>query len=340
MIALQELSQIRSLYSEQVSKEADYQPLVLPEDAPTESETDDLSDYQPLVLETAGNDVQGQPSDDLETAADIAIEDLLDWNNFVRLIDAAIKVDISRINGLNGISKITSDITLNNAVAKAGPIDLSFGSGSTALFVESELVEAPDWLRIYGTTGGWNLGKALDAAGVGFSASGFLDGSFDLRGRRTSAQEFARSMTGKATIDMRNGRIDTALLDLAGLGVLPWLFSQDRRQGYAEIVCLKAPIVADRGTLSTSDTVLETSRVQLVGSGQIDLGGETINFRADPRPVGQPLSRSAWPFEVTGDLKSPDINIAKRTRRSAREPVSMPDQRIPCVPDVQQLQRE
>ena len=72
----------------------------------------------------------------------------------------------------------------------------------------------------------------------------------------------------------------------------------------------------------------------------IDLRNETISVTAEPRPVGQPLARSAWPIEVTGNLKSPNIAVAERKRRRALVPLSMPEARTPCVPDLAQLQQE
>jgi len=118
---------------------------------------------------------------------------------------------------------------------------------------------------------------------------------------------------------------------------LPWLFLQERRQGYAEIVCLKADLDIDNGRVETHQSVLETRRVQLVGTGTIDLRNDRISFTAEPRPVGQPLSRSAWPIEVSGSLKSPKVSVAQRTSRRALVPLAMPEARTPCVPDIAQL---
>jgi hypothetical protein len=77
----------------------------------------------------------------------------------------------------------------------------------------------------------------------------------------------------------------------------------------------------------------------MVGSGSIDLRNNTISLRAEPRPVGQPLSRSAWPIQVSGSLSAPKIAIAERKSRRALVPLSMQDSRIPCVPDVDQLEQ-
>jgi uncharacterized protein involved in outer membrane biogenesis len=355
ILALVQLSRLRSVYSESRStaqaKNADeFQPLVLPGTAQTEPETEqsheDLSDFEPLVLPDTGPDSAAQEDvSDFQPLvlsngpADLAIRDVLDPEQFTRLIDAEIGIDISRITGQEGVSSLKSQLQMKMGKLRLGPLRLTYGKGYADLTSTIDAIGAPDKLRINGRTGGWDFGSVLESLGVDIGAHGTLSGRFDLTGERKSTMAFARSMRGQATIDLVDGRIDTGLIELAGLGVLPWLFSQERRQGFAQIVCLKAPLEIANGRLSTHQTVMETPRVQLVGSGTIDIRANSISFVAEPRPVGQPLSRSAWPIEISGSLKSPEIKIAKRKTRRALVPLAMAGTRALCVPDISQLQQ-
>ncbi|MEP1933543.1 MAG: hypothetical protein ABJJ37_19905, partial [Roseibium sp.] len=159
--------------------------------------------------------------------------------------------------------------------------------------------------------------------------------------------------------------VASSLLELAGLGVFPWLFSAELNQGYTNIVCAVAPLNIKSGRVSTGSTVIETSRVQMVIGGNLDWKNETIALRAEPRPVGRPLARSAWPIEVTGSLKSPKLNLTPGGNRRAKSEVpagvkktlklglfsskkkepeskdrtaSASSQRTPCKPDIGQIQ--
>ena len=261
----------------------------------------------------------------------------MDPENLARLIDAEIGLDIARIKGQVGFSSLDSDFQIKSGNLRLGPVRLAYDKGFADVTARMDVVDAPDWLRVSGQTGGWDFGKILESFGINFGAYGTLNGQFDVTGRHTSAEAYLKSMQGNAMIELLDGRMSTGLLDLAGLGVLPWLFSQDRRQGYADIVCLKAPLKISNGRIELSESVMETERVQLVGSGTIDMRNNTISLLAEPRPVGQPLSRSAWPIEVSGSFASPSIKVAKRTTRRARVPLSMPGARRPCVPDIAQL---
>ncbi len=355
ILAFTQLSRIRSIYSDakasaQNSDTEGFQPLILPDETQSDLEAvqteDDLSDFQPLVLpETEPGDESKEDLSDLQPlvvtdyATDLAIKDVLNPQQFARLIDAEIDFDIARVTGQEGVSSLQSQLQMKSGNLRLGPVKFAYGKGYADVTATMDAIDKPDWLRITGQTGGWDFGNILDTFGANIGAYGILNGRFDLTGQWASAKAFTTSMRGNATIDMRDGRISTGLMELAGLGVLPWLFSKERRQGYTDIVCLKAPLDIADGRITTRQTVLETRRVQLVGSGTIDVRNNSISLVAEPRPVGQPLSRSAWPIEISGSLTSPDIKIAERKTRRALVPLSIAGTRALCVPDISQLQQ-
>jgi uncharacterized protein involved in outer membrane biogenesis len=148
-------------------------------------------------------------------------------------------------------------------------------------------------------------------------------------------------MDGSATVRMKNGAIATSLLDLAGLGVIPWLFSKDRRDKYASITCLRAPLAFRDGVLTTDETVVETRDVQLVAYGTINIPGGTLNVAGQPRRIGKPLTRSPWPFTLSGALTKPKVKVKDGPSKLRRVDGAntMPASRVPCVPDILQLRQ-
>ncbi len=302
---------------------SEFQPLVLPDPL---RQKEDLSDFEPLVLspETGG-------------AGDVSIGALKDPALFLRSLDAEVAIAFARIAGQRGISHLDSSLTVKEGQARLGPLRLEYGGGYASLFAQIDAINRPDRLRVSGKTGGWDVGKLASSLGGKVHAEGTLTGQIDVSARYANRDSFARSLSGTAQVEMGAGRVSTTLIDLAGLGVLPWLFSVDRRAGYSPITCLRAPLRFNEGKVVIDNAVLETARVQLVATGQVDYLRDTISLRAEPRPVGRPLARSAWPFEVSGALSEPKISLAKRNTRRATQPLAMPDQRIPCVADVIQV---
>lgn len=176
---------------------------------------------------------------------------------------------------------------------------------------------------------------------VNIPARGKLSANVDVTGNIASGKAFMNSMAGSASLNMRDGAIATSLLELAGLGIFPWLFSQEFAEGQTEIVCVKAPVKINAGNVTFTRVVAETRSVQMVVRGMVDWVKDAIAIRAEPRRVGQPLARSAWPFEVNGKLSDPQFKLQVGGSRSRRADGAdqMPAERKPCTPDIYQLEQ-
>lgn len=300
-------------------------------------------ELQPLVLREKANDA-GQPAasstaPDQDISTTNAVSQLADVDRILRETDVYGKIDLKKISGIRGVTRVSSDFVSEGGKARLGPVAFAYGGGYFNFQARADVINAPEAVSLSGAVSGWSLSQILSAAGVKFDAEGDIKGRFDISANISSAQTFINSMVGTATVEMRDGRVATSLLELAGLGIFPWLFSDEFRKGYTDIVCVNAPVQIKGPTLSSDRVVAETSRVQMVVRGAIDAKRDTISLRAEPRPVGKPLARSAWPFEVSGKLSNPRFKLLVGGSRSRRADgaSTMPAQRVPCQPDIYQL---
>jgi AsmA family protein len=285
-------------------------------------------DVQPLVL------AQEEEDGDVQPLVLPEGEKFVDLDRRLRETDLEILVNIAQIVGQQGISKVESSLTFKDGKADLGPLELNYGGGYFRASAGMNLLDAPDRLTVTGATSGWDFGKILDAVGLGIQAHGTLRGDFNVSGNRTSIDAFINTMSGRATISMQDGDISTSLIELAGLGIFPWLFSGELQQGYTDIVCAVAPLAISAGKISSDAVVVETKSVQLVAAGGVDWKNGTIALRAEPRPVGRPLARSAWPFSVSGTLSEPKFKLhvgGVRSQEDGNRQVQT--ERTPCKPD-------
>ncbi len=264
---------------------------------------------------------------------------LFDKDRLLRAGEVKIAVRIDRLAGKASVRDIAADLVVTAGKASFGPLKFAYGGGSFDLAASIDTLKAPGILRLKGATSGWDFGEIVKAMKVKYPASGRISAEFDLSGRHSSLADFIASLDGTATVRMKNGAIATQLLDLAGLGVLPWLFSKDRRGKIATLTCLRAPLEFENGVVATREAVVETPEVQLVAYGQIDLPRKRLNIAGQPRPVGKPLTRSPWPFTLSGALSNPKVKVKDGPARLRRKDGAsrMPARRVPCVPDILQL---
>lgn len=186
--------------------------------------------------------------------------------------------------------------------------------------------------------GGWKLDDILHSLNFKKGASGTIYANFTLTGGTESIKQFVGSMNGDAVVSMRKGSIETRLLDLAGLGLLPWVFSKEKKK-ITPLVCLRAPLNISGGNVSTKKTTLETNEVQVVVFGKANLKNKTVDLNIQPRKIGKPLSRSPWPVTVKGPVSDPKIKVKDGPKRLKRKDGAhqMPTERKLCVPDILQL---
>ncbi|MEX0306712.1 MAG: AsmA family protein [Ruegeria sp.] len=254
-------------------------------------------------------------------------------------MDMDVDVDLRHIEGAKGISSLQSELTLNENELKAGPLKFEYGGAHFDVSGQMDLSNDAHLLTLTGKAGGWQLDDILHNLNFKKGASGTIYADFSVTGGTDSPKHFANSMSGNATVSMRDGSIETQLLDLAGLGVLPWVFTKEK-QKVAPIVCLRAPISISNGSISTKQTTLETDHVQVVVFGGVNVAGKIMDLNLQPRKIGEPLSKSPWPVTLKGPLTQPKIKVKDGPKRLKRSDGAdkMPAKRKLCVPDILQLQ--
>jgi len=319
-----------------------------PADSPAKSEDDKIT--EPLVLNkpeqtdlaTSENSDGRATADSSETQQSGPFRDVtlhpLGRAILLSGMDLSVTIDLRKIEGDKGTSSLKSDLEMKNQKARLGPLKFEYGGAHFDISGSMDLNEDPDTLKLSGTTGGWDFGKIMQELHFKKGASGVLNANFDVAGSHASVRDFLATMNGGATVSMKNGSIDSQLLDLAGLGVIPWLFSKDRGAA-ATIVCARAPLLISNGRVSTKQAVVETDQVQIVVFGAVDLKHKSLDISGQPRRIGKPLSRSPWPFTAVGPIAKPKIKVKDGPRRLRRSDgaSTMPQRRKLCVPDILQL---
>lgn len=254
-------------------------------------------------------------------------------------LDIDVQVDLKKLEGIAGTSTIKTEFVMKDEKAKLGPVKFDYDGGRIDITGSVEVAKHPDILKVTGTADGWNFGTILQELNIKMRGSGILNASLNLSGAHKSINDFLRTVSGDLMVSMQNGRVHTRLVDLAGLGVLPWLFSDDHGK-VTPITCMRAPLRLDEGKITIKEAALETSKVQLVANGDVNLRHKTLDVTGEPRPIGKPLSRSPWPFVVSGLLKHPKFRLKKGSHRQERSDgaSTMPEHRKPCIADILQLQ--
>jgi AsmA protein len=151
----------------------------------------------------------------------------------------------------------------------------------------------------------------LAALHLPHNASGtfFLDA--DLQGTGSTPHALAASLNGRLGLAMVNGAIDNALIaQIFGDVLRSANIPADLAPGQTTVRCFALRLDANHGVAALRAFALDTSRLQMSGTGAIDLGRETLDLHLDPLlRLGK--NGVTVPVQVGGTFLAPKAELAR-----------------------------
>lgn len=239
----------------------------------------------------------------------------------LRAVDAkaTIKADAVVLPGGIELAHAVVDIQLDKGRLKIAPLDAGLAGGTVNGAVT---LDATGDRAV--------LDGRLDADAVGaakllaqLKQTELLQGAptnlaIRLNGKGASVREVMAGLNGEVTVRVGDGRIHNKALDLAGADVVMQLFSAlnplAAKEDYTVLSCAVARFRVKDGIATTDKGIaVETDKVNVVGSGTVDLRSERLDLAVKPEAkqgLGLNLgSTLAGLVRVQGTLAAPAVGI-------------------------------
>lgn len=240
--------------------------------------------------------------------------DPLDSEHLEKLATAAttlhvdIDLDVKKlITDGKQVGNLTGKATYEADQLSLSKLVLTYLGGSVSGDFLFDLSKTPALLSAKGRVDKLRLNRLLGELGLTapFTSTVYL--SFDVKGAVHPGFEFLKGLTGRVTGSLWGGVLPTRILDLTGLNLVTWLFSNSSGVGTSKLVCAVIPLKLKNGRATTSSLIVETENVQIVGGGTIDLRTEQMNLSFIPRPKRAQVVDIITPFSIKGKLGDPSV---------------------------------
>jgi uncharacterized protein involved in outer membrane biogenesis len=147
--------------------------------------------------------------------------------------------------------------------------------------------------------------------------TGTFGGRATLKARGKSVAELADSADGEVAVIMDGGQINALIVEGIGLDVgeiLGVLFAdQDKEQPVmVPVDCFVGQFAVTDGVMDTQALVLKTADSTITGSGQIDLGNESLALELLAHPHDVSALTATTPVRIEGTFKHPKIDVVSK----------------------------
>lgn len=223
------------------------------------------------------------------------------------------------------LDDLNLDLSLKEGALSIKPLKASVGGGSLEATLalrpkgkEAELSLVVKMAKI-------DIGRMAKEMQITDVLEGSIDGEVDLRGQGGSVAGIMGGLNGKTVISMGKGKLDNKYIELLGADLATSLFNllnplEKEKGKYTEINCLVSRFDMKDGLAQSTVLLFDTSRMSVVGEGNINLKTEGLDLSLEPSPkqgvglpgvgkVGVSLSEVVKPFKLSGTMANPSLGI-------------------------------
>jgi uncharacterized protein involved in outer membrane biogenesis len=205
------------------------------------------------------------------------------------------------------LNKMNAHLTVNNGVLKLAPLDFGIAGGNLVSLIEMDGRHQPIAIRVDTTAKGLHLDQLFPTVRLADANTGTMGGRARLAGHGNSVAQMLASATGEAALIMDGGSVGELVLRLSNLDMANSLIVMLGGDRQVPIRCMVGNFNAIDGVFSVQDLVLDTPKVNITGSGNVDFTDESLHLRLVPQSKGFSLASLRGPIAITGTFKSPTV---------------------------------
>lgn len=277
------------------------------------SKTVDLTDLGGFIGTTPGRAGQGQtPQQQREKNREAKSGNLLPDQPInlpkVQAADVDLKYRGHRIQGRSiPLDDLTVDLTIRDGHIKGHPV--SFGVGKGRISTDFDLTPRSDkavGAKIDVDFRQVDVSRLLSATHT-FGGAGTIGGRAVIDGTGNSIAQIMAHGTGDLKLFMTGGDLSALLVDLAGLDFGNSLLSALGIPTRTEVRCMVVDMPLEQGILNTRTLLIDSTEANIIGSGNVNLRNETINYQVKTDAKHFNVGKLQVPIDIRGPLKGPSI---------------------------------
>jgi AsmA family protein len=203
------------------------------------------------------------------------------------------------------LEKMSAYLVVNNGRLKLAPLDFGVAGGNLVLHIEMDGRKPGIVTRADITAKGLHLDRMFPASKLAGASSGTMGGRAKLDANGNSIAQMLASANGESALIMDGGSVSELMLRLSNLDIansIGVLLGGDKQ---VPIRCMVGNFKAVDGDFKVEALVLDTPKVNISGSGDVNFSDESLHLRLVSQDKGFSLASLRGPIAITGSFKTP-----------------------------------
>ncbi|MGZ5195750.1 MAG: AsmA family protein [Ramlibacter sp.] len=203
------------------------------------------------------------------------------------------------------LDKMTAHLIVSGGVVKLDPLDFGVAGGSLVSVIEMDARQPRMATNARITAKGLHLARMFPKSKLGAGDTGTIGGRAQLRGNGNSIAQMLGSASGDAALVMDGGTVGELALRMSNLDIANSLLVMLGGDKQVPVRCMVGIFNATDGNFKAKALVLDTTKVNMIGSGNVDFTDESLHLRLVSQSKSFSLASLRGPIAVTGSFEAP-----------------------------------
>ena len=213
----------------------------------------------------------------------------------------------SILSGRLPLNKVKAHLIVTDGVLRLAPIDFDIAGGNLISTIEMDGRQPRIATTVDITAKGLHLGQLFPGSQLAGANTGIMGGRAQLASSGNSIAQMLGSANGETALIMNGGSVGELMLRLSNLDMANAFLALLGGDKQVPMRCMVGNFKAVDGDFKVKDLVLDTSKVNIIGSGNINFTDESLKLRLVPQSKDFSLASLRGPIVISGTFKNPAL---------------------------------
>lgn len=209
------------------------------------------------------------------------------------------------------LENLKTHLSLRDSVLTLDPLDFGLAGGQLKAMISLDGRRDPIQANARIKANKIQIGKLFPTVKLNQNNIGQINGVLELKGQGDSVRSMLATADGKVGLVIVRGQISQLMMEKAGIHLWEMLKLKITGDKLVTLRCGVADFAVKQGVMQANALVFDTEVTTLFGTGNIDLGQETLDLTLSQQTKNTSPLALRSPIHIRGKFARPEVSVDK-----------------------------